>query len=361
MEQTLQPSRKVLVIHSPHSGRAAELPQALTFLRQAGVAIVDVLAIATLDGLPEQGTRWKTSGIDVVVAAGGDGLVGSVTAHLVASGLPLGILPLGTANDVARSVGLPLDLRQAVAVIASGQPTAIDIGVAYPPQQVKSLSSTQEAASVHMQPCKQLYFVHALTIGINVEFARLATNPVIRQQYQQRAYTFALLEATKAFKAFDVELSFDGLVMRSDSSAASTITPEPVALSCPVVQVAVVNTPVFGGALQMQIPGVSLNDQMLDIIIVEDLPLQSLITRVIHFFSREEPYAAGPTHWPAKCPALLPAERTKIPGIHHVQARAVTIATRNGVRDVTLDGELRSRTPVYTRAADERLRVVLAG
>lgn len=359
MEQTL-PSRKVIVIHSPHSGRAAELPQALTLLRQAGVTIVDVQAIATLDGLPEQGTHWKESGIDVVVAAGGDGLVGSVTAHLVASGLPLGILPLGTANDVARSVGLPLDLQQAVAVIASGQPTAIDIGIAHPQHEVKSLSSTQEAVSIHVQPAKQLHFVHALTVGVNVEFARLATNPAIRQQYQQRAYTFALLEATKTFKPFDVELSIEGLVVHSNSSVTPVITREPVTLCCPVMQVAVVNAPIFGGALQMKVPGASPNDQILDILIVEDSPLQNLITKVIQFFSRGERHADEVTDWHAKYPALLPAERTRIPGIHHVQAKGITIATQDVARDVTLDGELRSHTPVYTRVADERLQVILA-
>jgi diacylglycerol kinase family enzyme len=80
---------------------------------------------------------------------------------------------------------------------------------------------------------------------------------------------------------------------------------------------------------------------------------------MIRFFSRQEQHSAGVTGWHAKYPALLPAERTDIPGIHHVRAKAVTIAADTEWQDVTLDGEIRGRTPIYARVADERLRILL--
>jgi len=52
-----------------------------------------------------------------------------------------------------------------------------------------------------------------------------------------------------------------------------------------------------------------------------------------------------------------PAELTGIPGMHHVQARGVTIMTNVDPRDATLDGEVRGQTPMYVHVADERLRV----
>ena len=52
-----------------------------------------------------------------------------------------------------------------------------------------------------------------------------------------------------------------------------------------------------------------------------------------------------------------PAELTGIPGIHHVQARGVTIMTSADPRDATLDGEVRGQTPMYVHVADEQLRV----
>src|SRR5689334_1913761 len=90
---------KALIVHSPHSGRSNELGLALDCLRQEGISIAEILTINDLDGQSEQGQRWIHSGINLVVAAGGDGLVGGVITHIAESNLLLGILPLGTAND----------------------------------------------------------------------------------------------------------------------------------------------------------------------------------------------------------------------------------------------------------------------
>lgn len=59
-----------------------------------------------------------TEGFDLVVAAGGDGTVSAVGDGMVGSGIPLGIIPTGTGNLVARELDLPLDLERSVALIA---------------------------------------------------------------------------------------------------------------------------------------------------------------------------------------------------------------------------------------------------
>jgi len=64
--------QRAIIINSPHSGRSAQLSEAITHLQQTGIEVVNTIAIATLDNLPPQGTTWKESGIDVAVAAGGD-------------------------------------------------------------------------------------------------------------------------------------------------------------------------------------------------------------------------------------------------------------------------------------------------
>src|SRR6266496_5585702 len=106
----MQTSQRVVVIHSPHSGRSSKLSEAITYLEQTGLEIVNTISIADLDDLPAQGTTWKESGIEVAIAAGGDGLVGGVITHIAESGLPLGILPLGTSNDIARALHIPQDI-----------------------------------------------------------------------------------------------------------------------------------------------------------------------------------------------------------------------------------------------------------
>src|SRR5947209_1139062 len=185
MDNTLPKTRKVIAIHSPHSGRAARLTEVLAYLRQTRVEIVNVVSIAELDNLPAQGEHWVESGIDIAVAAGGDGLVGGVITHIAESGLPLGILPLGTANDIARSLGISQDLRRAAEVIAQRQVQEIDIGTAQPAEQTPHLANPEPGhpAMDRVPLQKSGYFAHALTVGLNVQFARLATNVATRQRY----------------------------------------------------------------------------------------------------------------------------------------------------------------------------------
>lgn len=68
--------------------------------------------------------------LDVLVVGGGDGTVSAAAAVLAGGPTPLGILPLGTRNHFAKDLGLPLDLAEAVGVIARGRSRAVDVGQA---------------------------------------------------------------------------------------------------------------------------------------------------------------------------------------------------------------------------------------
>jgi diacylglycerol kinase (ATP) len=68
------------------------------------------------------------AGYPLVVAAGGDGTVAAVARGLVGTGTVLGIIPLGTYNNVATSLGIPTDAAQACALIAAAPVRAIDVG-----------------------------------------------------------------------------------------------------------------------------------------------------------------------------------------------------------------------------------------
>jgi diacylglycerol kinase family enzyme len=68
------------------------------------------------------------AGDDAVVAAGGDGTVGSVASAMVGSEMPMGVLPLGTLNHFAKDMGLPLDLGAAVTTIAARRTVRVDVG-----------------------------------------------------------------------------------------------------------------------------------------------------------------------------------------------------------------------------------------
>jgi len=74
--------------------------------------------VETNAGLDETIRKRLAEGWDGVVAAGGDGMVAAVAHTLIGTGTPLGILPLGTGNLVARELGIPLEIADAVSLLA---------------------------------------------------------------------------------------------------------------------------------------------------------------------------------------------------------------------------------------------------
>jgi diacylglycerol kinase family enzyme len=70
------------------------------------------------------------SGVDLVISSGGDGTVTACVAGVAGSGIPLGVLPSGTGNLLARNLGLPLQADAALAVALTGAERRLDVGVA---------------------------------------------------------------------------------------------------------------------------------------------------------------------------------------------------------------------------------------
>lgn len=100
-------------------------------LREAVRGGHDARAVPTTetDGGAGQARDALAAGADVVVAVGGDGTVREVAGVLARTGVPLGIVPVGTANLFARNLGLPLrDLAAAARVAVGGATAAVDIG-----------------------------------------------------------------------------------------------------------------------------------------------------------------------------------------------------------------------------------------
>lgn len=118
---------RALILANPHSRSAgAGVDAAAAELHKAGI---DVLRPAWREGEPLSAAIERCGDkADFVVIAGGDGSLNAAAPALIDSGLPLGILPGGTANDLARTLGLPLDMIGAAKVIAAGRIRAIDVG-----------------------------------------------------------------------------------------------------------------------------------------------------------------------------------------------------------------------------------------
>jgi len=340
----------------------------LTHLQATGLHIAQLLPISELDNLPPQGTQWQKHGIHIVVAAGGDGLIGGVITHIAESTLALGILPLGTSNDIARTLRIPLTLKEAANVIAWGAEREVDIGVARPAEQAIHVANQKQTGPVLDRVPAQShgYFAHALTVGLNVEFARLATNVATRQRYGRLTYPITALEVLRNRDPLNVALHFEGLAMpakaawqhRQFSSADIERTP----LYCRALQVAVINAPIMGGQWHVSLPQSSMEDRLLDIVVLDEIDLGNLSANISRLFNLQINQAEQTTQNPVGQESVFvhhPAELTGIPGIHHLQAQGVTITTHADPRDVTLDGEIRGQTPIRVHLAEQRLRVIV--
>lgn len=117
-----------LIIVNPVSGRgrAAKLLPAVR-ARLASLRVDAEIRVSTSPGDPPAWATEAASAGRAVVAMGGDGLVNAVlnaTAHKV----PMGVLPSGTGNDFARTVGLPLDPVRACEVLAGAEIRTFDCG-----------------------------------------------------------------------------------------------------------------------------------------------------------------------------------------------------------------------------------------
>lgn len=124
--------RRVAVVvhpgkHADLDGFRATVVKALADLGLAPPLWLETSPDDTGEGLARTAVR---SGADLVLASGGDGTVTACASGLIGSGIPLGVLPCGTGNLLARNLGLPLDLEEALAVALTGGVRLLDVGVA---------------------------------------------------------------------------------------------------------------------------------------------------------------------------------------------------------------------------------------
>jgi diacylglycerol kinase (ATP) len=120
------PSRRTIALII-HGSRAADpsLRPLVDELRDRGIRVHPRVTFEVGDAATFAREEVQR-GADAVVAVGGDGTVNEVVNALAGTQVPLGIIPLGTANDFARQVGIPEDPRHAMDLILTGAPVRLD-------------------------------------------------------------------------------------------------------------------------------------------------------------------------------------------------------------------------------------------
>lgn len=124
--------------------------------------------------------------VGAVILAGGDGTMNAAAHALMETGLPLGILPTGTANDLARTLGIPLDLTDACRVIADGYVQRVDLGCV-----------------------NGVHFFNAANIGVGAGVTRRLTDEC-KGRWGVLGYALRVYDAVGATRSFSALVTCDG-------------------------------------------------------------------------------------------------------------------------------------------------------
>ncbi len=175
-------SIELLINTKSRRGRMA-LPEVLSSCEQAGLKLRRIHKITDPGTLPLVLHKIRLRTPDVLITASGDGTVSDVVDYLAGTSIKLGFIPLGTTNNFARSLGVPLDIAAAVTTIAAGRTRSIALG-----------------------QIEQDYFANVAGIGISAEIARSVTGQR-KQRYGRLAYLLTAISVMVRHKPFYVRLT----------------------------------------------------------------------------------------------------------------------------------------------------------
>jgi len=181
-----QPRRRVLVVYNPTSGRrrTGRFARILDLLARA-----DCTAVVEPTNAPGHATeiarQTKAADFDAIVAAGGDGTINEILNGLHPDAPALGLLPLGTANVLAREIGLPVAAEQVANAIVTGMVQRLYPGLVVEPSAAGASGATLDRR-------------FALMIGAGFDARVVArVSPGLKRAFGQGAYV--LRSATEFF------------------------------------------------------------------------------------------------------------------------------------------------------------------
>lgn len=217
-------AERILLIVNPASRRgASSLASARRAFVRAGVRCEEHSTSAAGDA--EQVARLRGGDYDAVFALGGDGTVMEVLQGLFGTKIPVGVLPGGTGNLVARALGIPLSVRRAVRQLLAGTTREIDLGM---------LGEGR---------------VFAFAAGIGIDASMVArTSAAAKRRFGVLAYIVTAVRATLALERFALEATVDGVTHRYRATSAMIAN----------------FGSVLGGWIRLG-PGIQENDGMLDL------------------------------------------------------------------------------------------------
>ncbi|WP_347813998.1 diacylglycerol kinase family protein, partial [Actinomadura sp. KC06] len=197
--------RAALVINS-RSRRGRRLyGRARRMLREAGVDVVHVFPVTDPTRLRELFSDVLALEPDLVVVGGGDGTIAEAVGHLAHRDIALGVLPLGTTNNFARSLELPMDLPGAVRTLAVGRPAGgkvADVDVGW-------FESTGDPQGEGPGADREHIFANMVSLGISVQVAESVPH-ALKRFVGRPAYALTAARLLPRHEAFTARITIDG-------------------------------------------------------------------------------------------------------------------------------------------------------
>nr|WP_121437979.1 diacylglycerol kinase family protein [Actinomadura pelletieri] len=197
--------RAALVINA-RSRRGRRLyGRARRMLREAGVDVVHVFPVTDPTRLRELFSDVLALEPDLVVVGGGDGTVAEAVGHLAHRDIALGVLPLGTTNNFARSLELPMDLPGAVRTLAVGGPSGgkvADVDVGW-------FESTGDPQGEGPAGDREHIFANMVSLGLSVQVAEKVPH-TLKRFLGRPAYALTAARLLPGHRAFTARITIDG-------------------------------------------------------------------------------------------------------------------------------------------------------
>lgn len=232
---------------------------------------------------------------DLVVVGGGDGTVNTAAPALLETGLPFALLPLGTANDLVRTLRLPDDPVAACDVILSGRLHSIDLG-----------------------KVNEHYFFNVAHIGLGEKVSRQLQDGE-KKRWGALSYLRSLVRVVRRYRPFRATIVCDGRKMRLRS-----------------IQITVGNGRFYGGGIPVTAEA-RIDDQQLDLYSIRPLPLWQLA---------------------ALAPWIRFGRHTRLDYVPALSGRKIEIRTSRPLR-IDTDGEITTATPATFEVIPQALTVVV--
>ncbi len=233
--------------------------------------------------------------IDLVIVGGGDGTLNAAVDAIVETQLPLGILPLGTANDLARTVGIPNSIPQACQIIASGKLRRIDLG------------------SVNGK-----YFFNVASLGLSVKITQQLTKEIKRRWgiFAYAAIAFQVIWKSRPFRA-EIRINDELIPIKT-------------------VQIAVGNGRYYGGGMAV-VHDAAIDDQRLDLYSLEIDHWWQILPLL---------------------PAMRQGRHIHSPNVRVLEGQEITVYTRK-THSINTDGEITTQTPAVFRVIPQAIAVLV--